>query len=250
MANSQFADKADVPRPSLSQILNGRNKKISNEFITKLHDAFPSLNVLWLLFGDGDMVNDKNIQFSDGSEALKIDFSDEQSPEIHYHTDIETPQNCPSDFNAEKSSYGDQVQKSRFNASTVENQVNDSLFDINDIDDLDDLNDVSHKQSDQRNIPKYQAAKYPQTNKRLSSDTRMQNFTAQQRQRQQSQHIGPQSIESYNEPIQYGAHQSETPENSDRIPLNVDTSKRVAYIMVFYTDNSFEIFRPSEAENK
>lgn len=53
---SQFADAALIPRPTLSQILSGRNKKISNEVLEKLHDAFPSLNVSWLLFGDGDML--------------------------------------------------------------------------------------------------------------------------------------------------------------------------------------------------
>lgn len=52
---SQFADAALIPRPTLSQILSGRNKKISNEVLEKLHDAFPELNVAWLLFGDGEM---------------------------------------------------------------------------------------------------------------------------------------------------------------------------------------------------
>lgn len=46
---SQFADTAQIPRPTLSQILNGRNKKISNELIAKLHEGFPRLNIIWLL---------------------------------------------------------------------------------------------------------------------------------------------------------------------------------------------------------
>lgn len=37
---SQFADKLAVPRPSMSQLLNGRNKKVSNEIIEKLHAVF------------------------------------------------------------------------------------------------------------------------------------------------------------------------------------------------------------------
>ena len=52
---SQFADYALIPRPTLSQILSGRNKKISNELMSKLHTAFPKLNISWLLFGDGAM---------------------------------------------------------------------------------------------------------------------------------------------------------------------------------------------------
>ena len=56
LPNSTFADRAHITRPTLSQILNGRNKKISNELIAKLHEAFPSLNIMWLMFGDGDML--------------------------------------------------------------------------------------------------------------------------------------------------------------------------------------------------
>lgn len=55
MASTQFADVANIPRPTISQILNGRNRKISNEVIEKLHSGFPNLNIMWLLFGDGDM---------------------------------------------------------------------------------------------------------------------------------------------------------------------------------------------------
>ena len=63
--NSQFADTCGIPRPSLSQLLNGRNKKVSDEVIGKIHDAYPNLSVLWLLFGEGDMLNGGNIETSE-----------------------------------------------------------------------------------------------------------------------------------------------------------------------------------------
>ena len=53
---SQFADTCEIPRPTLSQLLNGRNKKVSDELISKIHRAYPALNIMWLLFGDGDMI--------------------------------------------------------------------------------------------------------------------------------------------------------------------------------------------------
>ncbi|MBD5182908.1 MAG: hypothetical protein HDS99_03835 [Bacteroidales bacterium] len=66
ISNSQFADKAGIPRPTLSQLLHGRNKTISDLLIQKLHDAFPDLNLMWLLFGKGDMIvniqNQMNLQ--------------------------------------------------------------------------------------------------------------------------------------------------------------------------------------------
>ena len=55
IANSQFADNCDIPRPTLSQLLNGRNKKVSDEVIAKIHRAYPALNIMWLMFGDGEM---------------------------------------------------------------------------------------------------------------------------------------------------------------------------------------------------
>lgn len=65
IANSQFADNCEIPRPTLSQLLNGRNKKVSDEVIAKIHRAYPNLNIMWLMFGDGDMlVPNANIEDS------------------------------------------------------------------------------------------------------------------------------------------------------------------------------------------
>ena len=56
ISNSQFADTCVIPRPTLSQLLNGRNKKVSDEVIAKIHRAYPTLSIMWLLFGDGEMI--------------------------------------------------------------------------------------------------------------------------------------------------------------------------------------------------
>lgn len=66
LSNSQFADQAGIPRPTLSQFLNGRNKRLSDELVAKLHTAYPDLNVIWLLFGEGDMLTARNIEISEG----------------------------------------------------------------------------------------------------------------------------------------------------------------------------------------
>lgn len=55
---TQFADSCNIPRPTVSQIINGRNKKISDEIISKIHQSYPSLSVYWLMFGEGDMIDD------------------------------------------------------------------------------------------------------------------------------------------------------------------------------------------------
>lgn len=52
---SQLADRCGIPRPSLSAILSGRNKKISDTLIGQIHSVYPQLSVLWLMFDEGDM---------------------------------------------------------------------------------------------------------------------------------------------------------------------------------------------------
>lgn len=56
MLTSQFADAIGMPRSSFSQLLTGRNKSISDATIGKIHAAFPELSILWLLFGEGEML--------------------------------------------------------------------------------------------------------------------------------------------------------------------------------------------------
>ena len=68
LSYSQFADTCGIPRPSLSQLLTGRNKKINDIMVGQIHNMFPELSVVWLLFGEGSM----NI-----SSASEIDNSDE-----------------------------------------------------------------------------------------------------------------------------------------------------------------------------
>ena len=55
ISNSQFADTCEIPRPTITQLLKGRNKKVSDEVISKIHAAYPALNIMWLMFGDGEM---------------------------------------------------------------------------------------------------------------------------------------------------------------------------------------------------
>lgn len=77
LSYSQFADKCGIPRPSLSQILSGRNKKISDVIIGQIHRAFPALSVLWLLFGEGSMTSENNTGAScSGDDVPAEDESD------------------------------------------------------------------------------------------------------------------------------------------------------------------------------
>ena len=88
ISSSQFADTCEIPRPTLSQLLNGRNKKVSDEVIGKIHRAYPTLNVMWLMFGDGDMLlngsgdqlnGDKMSASQSGADSLSDDMAQHRS---------------------------------------------------------------------------------------------------------------------------------------------------------------------------
>ncbi len=60
MPSTQFADLCEIPRPSFSQLLSGRNQKISDVLIRKIHAANPDLSIMWLMFGEGPMLENRN----------------------------------------------------------------------------------------------------------------------------------------------------------------------------------------------
>ena len=80
LSSTQFADTAGIPRPSLSQMLHGRNKSVNNQVLAKLNAAFPNLNILWLLFGQGDMLLNQNIEISQPQNAPENGLFDLQPP--------------------------------------------------------------------------------------------------------------------------------------------------------------------------
>lgn len=55
ITSSSFADECGISRATFSQLLTGRNKKISDVLIGQIHSAYPALSILWLLFNEGPM---------------------------------------------------------------------------------------------------------------------------------------------------------------------------------------------------
>ena len=71
LSYSQFADSCGIPRPSLSQLLTGRNKKINDIMVGQIHQTFPQLSIVWLLFGEGPM--EGNVGASEPPEGTPAD---------------------------------------------------------------------------------------------------------------------------------------------------------------------------------
>lgn len=172
-SSSQFADKAGIPRPTLSQFLNGRNKRLSDDMTGKLHLAYPDLNIMWLLFGEGNMLNDPNIKISEGKNEDYFDFSysQETNPEMITSTKYES----------EKLKQNSSIQQNREEPTSSER---DKI--------------VNHAAKDEF---------------------------------------------SYLDPIQSG-YEKAAKKNIHPTSLPTDPEKKIREIVVFYTDNSYEAFRP------
>ncbi|MFT0715719.1 helix-turn-helix domain-containing protein [Flagellimonas lutimaris] len=65
---SAFADEIGVQRSSLSHLLNGRNKP-SLDFVMKLVDTYPQVDLYWFLKGEG------NFPKTPEDRQIKIDVS-------------------------------------------------------------------------------------------------------------------------------------------------------------------------------
>jgi len=70
LSASGFADKIGVQRSSLSHLLSGRNKP-SLEFILKINEVFPDVDLYWILIGKGNFPA-SNTELKISSESLLL----------------------------------------------------------------------------------------------------------------------------------------------------------------------------------
>lgn len=63
LSASAFAEKISVQRSSISHILSGRNKP-SLDFINKILEAFPEIDLVWILSGVGELRSDSTTRFN------------------------------------------------------------------------------------------------------------------------------------------------------------------------------------------
>ena len=78
---TQFADATKIQRSSMSQILGGRNQKISINTIGKIHSAYPDLSIYWLLYGTGPMILTETIPPTENIASPSKEFSTSLFPE-------------------------------------------------------------------------------------------------------------------------------------------------------------------------
>ena len=135
LTHSQFADRCAIPRPSLSQIISGRNKKVSDVIVGQIHQAFPDLSILWLLFGEGPMLSPtpNGDNRSNGASIGESAVSKASSPDVIVNNASLFSQNPPDNSNipsgrAASSNYSNvkPLNTPGFNSQNTNQQVNTS----------------------------------------------------------------------------------------------------------------------------
>jgi transcriptional regulator with XRE-family HTH domain len=88
LSASAFADKINVQRSSLSHLLSGRNKP-SLDFIIKVIEVFPEVDLYWILNGKGTFPkSEKNISVQSAKQEVASD--EINSPDLFSTVQINT----------------------------------------------------------------------------------------------------------------------------------------------------------------
>ena len=113
MSSVQFAEKIDISPSSLSHILNGRNKP-SLEVVMKIHKACSYVNLLWLLYGEGEMempADNQNVEDSGisgmmmlGENPIFVSYGAEER-ENRKEMEVRTPVFAPKEIVREEVKY-------------------------------------------------------------------------------------------------------------------------------------------------
>lgn len=224
---SQFADTCNIPRPTMSQLISGRNKRISNEIFDKIHNGFPNLSILWLMFGEGQMLVNENIEISEPQNAildndLVAERSDDErvgSLQSSLFASSESFQSGNEDKHPSKNAgsgtnFAEEVGKA-FISDKAE-QPRQAVYFSEDVPSKANTDDVVPSSNPYSEIPSQTPP--PHSN-------------------QQFQQSGQQS--SFRSPNHETAHVE-----AHRVSIAPDSHKKITNIVVFYSDNSFQSFLP------
>lgn len=268
IAISQFADTCGIPRPTLSQILNGRNKKISDELISKIHSAYPNLSILWLMFGEGSMETSGNIALSEP-----------QNPSI---SEIEPPYttgykaDAPTDsadgdkhfFTSENQFHPDSLFSDT--TATADESFSSQEFTNKDIaaafgaththqsesgalpDNPENNPDTSLRDGAISFYPRHEGRPTQNvTSPYVAPDEKQPVFPSTGTTEEAHPHTASDSFIPYTPPAPepYGNGDSATnaikTESNTSVSVPADPGKKITNIVVFYSDNSFQSFYPS-----
>jgi transcriptional regulator with XRE-family HTH domain len=83
---TSFADVLSVQRSTISHILSGRNKP-SLDFIEKLHEKFPEIDIQWLITGDAVKLLKSADKLVESKPISQLELSDEILKIVTFYKD-------------------------------------------------------------------------------------------------------------------------------------------------------------------
>jgi len=83
LSSTQFATEIGVQRSALSHVLSGRNKP-SLDFMMKIKNRYPEINLDWLMLGKGKMIGATGIKEAIKSQVIKKEEYKETPKEAHF----------------------------------------------------------------------------------------------------------------------------------------------------------------------
>lgn len=144
LSHSQFSDRCGIPRPSLSQIISGRNKKVSDVIIAQIHKAFPQLSILWLLFGEGPMLLSSENSHMDARSDENIETSDQADESLNLNLKDSDSLDFDSSIFDESSTFGDHnFSDSNVNSGSDKGKFADNYSDSEKFSNVNGLSSVS-----------------------------------------------------------------------------------------------------------
>ena len=94
LSAASFADKIDVGRSSISHLLSGRNKP-SLDFVMKIINAFPEVELYWLLNGKGSFPKKEKESPSPQAAASAFPLKSIEQPAKNFFTGEQENRNVP-----------------------------------------------------------------------------------------------------------------------------------------------------------
>ena len=244
IAISQFADNCKIPRPTMSQILNGRNKKISDELISKIHLAYPELSVLWLMFGEGSMILNQNIEISESlnsnsdfvtpnETAYETKFKD-RITDSNNLANMESEDQLGNSYRTSETDFTDYFTSDLMDHHTQSpNDEKQSIIDFEPIGGNQER--ISYTNSETQSSPAsgtnpdhVAATSEPDCNTKSTKQTSEDNDT-----------LEPSKINGQETSIPLPNQAS-----SQNLSFQTPPGKKITNIVVFYSDNSFQSFYP------
>ena len=92
MSQKSFASELCIAEATLSGIFNGRTRP-TNQTVSAIHECFPEVNIMWLMFGEGDMYASQPSSGDTSGAAQEDVCAGEEMPDLF--SSVSTPQGHP-----------------------------------------------------------------------------------------------------------------------------------------------------------